>query len=289
MTAVDGAAVASPCINVCQMDAATGWCAGCLRSIDEIAAWSRMDDSGKRTVCAQLPQRRVQWRALRRPRRHAARRPLKPMATMQRIVFHFDVISPYAYLAFEHLPQALEGCSYAVEYRPLVFAALLQHHGHKGPAEIEPKRAWTFRHISWLAAQHGIAIDTPQQHPFNPVALLRLIVACGPNRHVVETVFRHVWRGGADAADPQRLAGLTALLAPARDPAGADVKAELRALSDAALADGLFGVPTFELAGRRFWGLDALPMLRDALQGGAWFDGPGWAAEGALRAGVRRG
>ena len=67
MTALAGAPVASPCINVCQMDAGTGWCAGCLRSIDEIAAWSRMDETSKRAVCAQLPQRRVQWRALRRP------------------------------------------------------------------------------------------------------------------------------------------------------------------------------------------------------------------------------
>lgn len=209
---------------------------------------------------------------------------------MQRIVFHFDVISPYAYLAFEHLPQALVGCSYEVAYRPVLFAALLQYHAHKGPAEIEPKRAWTFRQVHWLAAQLGIPCDTPAEHPFNPIALLRLIVACGANRHVVEAVFRHVWRSGvgASATDPQRLAGLTAQLAPARDPAGAEVKAELRAQTDAAAAVGLFGVPTFELGGRFFWGLDALPMLRDALLGGAWFDGPAWDAEGAPRSGVRR-
>ena len=58
--------VASPCINVCQMDDATGWCVGCLRSLDEIGNWSRLDDASKRAVCAQLPQRRVHWRALRR-------------------------------------------------------------------------------------------------------------------------------------------------------------------------------------------------------------------------------
>ena len=51
--------VASPCINVCRMDAATGWCEGCLRTIDEIAAWSRLPDAIKREVCAQLPARRA--------------------------------------------------------------------------------------------------------------------------------------------------------------------------------------------------------------------------------------
>jgi predicted Fe-S protein YdhL (DUF1289 family) len=43
-----------PCVNICRMDAATGWCEGCLRTLDEIAAWSRLDDAAKRAVWAQL-------------------------------------------------------------------------------------------------------------------------------------------------------------------------------------------------------------------------------------------
>lgn len=208
---------------------------------------------------------------------------------MKTVHFHFDPISPFAYLAFEQLPSALEGCSYAVAYHPLLFAALLKQHAHKGPAEIEPKRQWTFRHIAWLAQHHGIAMQMPAQHPFNPLPLLRLAVACGPNRRVVEAVFRHVWRsGGADPADPARLAALKAELAPARDPDGDDVKLELRAATDAAIAAGIFGVPTFELEGRLFWGLDALPMLRDALRGHPWFDGPDWDAAAVKRPGVVR-
>jgi 2-hydroxychromene-2-carboxylate isomerase len=211
---------------------------------------------------------------------------------MTPITFHFDPISPFAYLAFERLPQVLEGCSYAVEYRPLLFAGLLKAHGNKGPAEIEPKRQWTFRHVHWLAQQHGITLHTPAQHPFNPLPLLRLIVACGANRRVAEAVFRHVWVGGADALDPARLAALKATLQPARDPDGEGVKAELRANTDAAVAAGVFGVPSFTIEHqgqpRHFWGLDALPMLRDALQGGAWFSGSGWADAGAARPGVTR-
>jgi predicted Fe-S protein YdhL (DUF1289 family) len=56
--AVDGGTpVPSPCINVCRMDAATGLCAGCLRTLDEIAAWSRLDDDDKRAVWAALATR----------------------------------------------------------------------------------------------------------------------------------------------------------------------------------------------------------------------------------------
>lgn len=47
------------------MDAATGWCEGCLRTLDEIAAWSQMADDGKRAVWLQLSQRRVLWRRLK--------------------------------------------------------------------------------------------------------------------------------------------------------------------------------------------------------------------------------
>jgi len=207
---------------------------------------------------------------------------------MKLITFHFDVISPFAYLAFERLPQALEGCSYAVEYKPVLFAGLLKAHANKGPAEIEPKRAWTFRHVHWLAQHHGIPLDAPAQHPFNPLPLLRLVVAAGPNRRTVEAALRHVWVGGGDPADPTRVAALRELLKPERDPDGDDVKAELRAQTEAAVAAGLFGVPTFELEGRHFWGLDALPMLRDALQGGAWFSGNGWEAAAAPRPGIVR-
>lgn len=50
--------VPSPCISVCRMNPANGWCEGCLRTIDEIAAWSAMDDEDKRSVWRALGERR---------------------------------------------------------------------------------------------------------------------------------------------------------------------------------------------------------------------------------------
>jgi 2-hydroxychromene-2-carboxylate isomerase len=207
--------------------------------------------------------------------------------------FWFDPVSPFAYLAFERLPQALAGLSYCVEYRPVLFAGLLQHWGQKGPAEIEPKRAWTFRQVQWLALRDNIELRTPAQHPFNPIALLRLAVACAPaggtpNRHVVETVLRHVWCAeGADPNEPARLEGLRQTLAPLRDPQGEDVKTELRAAGNEAVAHGVFGVPTLESDGRLFWGADSLEMLAQCLRGETWFDA-GWDAAGAPRPGLQR-
>jgi 2-hydroxychromene-2-carboxylate isomerase len=212
---------------------------------------------------------------------------------MKHLDFWFDPISPFSYLAFERLPQALEGLSVEVSYRPILFAGLLQHWGQKGPAEIEPKRAWTFRHVHWLGAQHGIAIDTPAQHPFNPLALLRLLVACAPaggtpNRRACEAVLRHVWQGGGDANDAARLAELTQELAPPLAASDERVKQALKDSTAEAIARGVFGVPTVVVDGRLFWGLDALPMLAGYLRGESWFDGPAWDREGLARAGLRR-
>ena len=212
---------------------------------------------------------------------------------MKRLVFDFDVVSPYAYLAFERLPEALEGLSHEVVYRPVLFAGLLQHWGQKGPAEIAPKRAWTYRQVGWLAAQHGIELRMPAAHPFNPLALLRLAWACAsagaPNRRVCEAVLRHVWVGGAAADDAQRLAALEAELNPALDPRSDAVKEQLRSATAQAVAEGAFGVPTIHVDGRVFWGLDALPMLAAYLRGDPWFDGPGWGAADTPVGAQRRG
>lgn len=213
---------------------------------------------------------------------------------MMPITFWFDPISPYAWLAFDRLPQALQGVSHVVAYRPVLFAGLLKAWGQKGPAEIEPKRAWTYRQVAWLAHQQGTPLQLPRPHPFNPLALLRLALAAmpvgeAPNRRVVEQVFRHAWcREGADPNETQALAELRRAVAPLRDPDGAEVRDELRAATAQALRHGIFGVPSFECQGRVFWGQDALPMLRAAITGDAWFDGPEWDRGGAQPEGVQR-
>ena len=217
---------------------------------------------------------------------------------MKQITFYLDFISPYAYLAFEKLPEALLGLSYGVDYKPVLFAGLLKQHGQLGPAEIRPKRDWTYRQVLWLAHSHGIPMQMPAAHPFNPLALLRLALACGgpaaalgrgtANRYVCQTIFEHVWRGGADANDAQRLEELKQSLRPQRDPASDAVKADLKANTDEAIARGLFGVPTCAVDDKLFWGFDALPMLRAYLEGDAWFAGGAWEAAQQLPAGASR-
>lgn len=222
---------------------------------------------------------------------------------MHDVDFFYDPISPYAHLAFAALPSVLTGHSARVHYRPLLFAGLLKAHGQLGPAEIPAKRDWTYRQVLWLAQHHGIALDLPAAHPFNPLPLLRLGLATatdsapGETSHrVTELLLAHVWRGGKDATDPERLAALQAQLQElvARDgrdwqaPDSEVVKQRLRANGDEALARGLFGVPAIVVDGRMFWGFDALPMLGAFLAGDPWFRSGAWEAASATPVGVRR-
>ena len=199
---------------------------------------------------------------------------------MHQLTFYVDFISPYAYLAFHALPRALEGLSYQVRYQPILFGAVLQHHGQLGPAEIPAKRLWTYRQVLWLAQQQGCPLRMPASHPFNPLGLLRLATACDehgqPNRFVCQQLFEHVWSEGLEASDPQRQAALQARLAPSRDPNSDLVKTQLREATQAAIDVGVFGVPSITVDDKLFWGQDALPMLRDYLQGGAWFKAGHW-------------
>jgi 2-hydroxychromene-2-carboxylate isomerase len=200
---------------------------------------------------------------------------------MKHIDFYLDFISPYAYLAFEQLPEVLEGLSYSVTYKPVLLGAMFKHHGHAAPAEIPSKRAWTYRHVLWLGHAHGIPIEMPATHPYNPLPHLRLALSTthdgAINRHVAETIFRDVWRGGGEAGDAARLAALASQLTQVREGGSDAAKAALRANTDEAIARGAFGVPTYAVDGRLFWGFDGLAMLRAAVQQDAWFEGPQWA------------
>ena len=109
-----------------------------------------------------------------------------------------------------------------------------------------------------------------------------------PNRRVCEAVLRHVWRGGGDANDADRIKALALELAPRIAPTDPAIKQALKDATAEALARGIFGVPSVEVDGRLFWGLDGLEMLASCLRGEPWFDTGAWDAEGAARPAIRR-
>lgn len=125
------------------------------------------------------------------------------------------------------------------------------------------------------AHAQGVPFGPPPAHPFNPLVALRAVGVAPPGsrRALIDALYAAVWGGdggGIDAEDKvARVAdgcGLdgVALVAAAASPAA---KARLKDATDAAIAAGVFGVPTVLVDGAMFWGNDALPHL-DALLGG---------------------
>jgi 2-hydroxychromene-2-carboxylate isomerase len=203
--------------------------------------------------------------------------------------WYFDFVSPFAYLQSEQL--ASLGPRVSVRYRPVLFAGLLGANGQKGPAEIPAKRVFTYRYCIWRAKELGIGFRFPPEHPFNPLPLLRLAIACDSTPDAVHRIFRFVWRDGRLPDLPiewaELVAGLGVHDADARI-ASAEVKDELRRNTDAAIARGVFGVPTLALGNELFWGSDATAMAAGYIAAGCRFEDPEYARVAALPIGATR-
>jgi 2-hydroxychromene-2-carboxylate isomerase len=208
---------------------------------------------------------------------------------MAEAIWYFDFISPFAYLQFSRLSQL--PADLRVTMKPVLFAALLEHHGHKGPAEIPSKRQFVYRFFKWQAARRGVAFNMPPMHPFQPLPPLRLAIAAGGTSEVVGRIFDFIYgRGrnveGAALLELGREFGLDNLETRITDP---QVKERLRQNTEEAISAGVFGVPSFVARGELFWGDDATDMLLDFIKNPALFEDPEMVRLSNMPMGVRRG
>lgn len=231
-------------------------------------------------------------------------------APPRRLVFYFDFISPYAYVGWAQVNAIAERNGCAVEATPVVFAALLDAHGTKGPAEIPAKRAYLFRDAYRKAHRLGLPpLQLPPSHPFNPILALRVAsvpltaemgvasqdAAAAAKRRLIDSLYAAIWRDGTGVETPEAVvaavdrAGLDgeALVRAAQEPA---TKQQLRAATDDAIARGVFGVPTVIVDGEMFWGTDGLDHVESFLRGEdpvpkdhRWADRPASSKRRAVR------
>jgi 2-hydroxychromene-2-carboxylate isomerase len=190
------------------------------------------------------------------------------MSVVAPVAFYFDPISPYAWLAGLQVAR-LDDAGLQVDFKPVLFAGLLAAHGTKGPAEVPAKRLYTFRDVMREAASLGARMTGPPAHPFNPLRALRMCIAvedAGGRRRFGLALMEAAWGRGLDLTSPNDLlriaeeSGLdgAALCVRADDPA---VKERLATQTNAAVAAGVFGVPTFLCAGEIFWGADRIDAV----------------------------
>ncbi len=194
---------------------------------------------------------------------------------MSTLRFHFDIISPYAYLAWTQIHDIAERGGVTVEPVPVLFAALLEAHGTRGPAEVPARRAYLIHDVARIAERFGVPLSPPPAHPFNPLLALRLAslpLPADQRRALIDGLFRAAWADGTGVTDPAAVAVIAGragispdALAQAED---GETKARLRDQSARAIAEGVFGVPTSIVNGCMFFGCDSLPHLAHFLAHG---------------------
>ncbi len=196
------------------------------------------------------------------------------MQALPVVTFYFDPISPYAWLATKQLAR-IDAAGAQIQMEPVLFAGMLNAHGQKGPAEVAAKRIYTFRDVMREAARQQLPFRGPPGHPFNPLQALRMCRAIDSQpdrRRYVHAVFAACWEDGADVSSLPVLLALadrcgldgSALAAAAARP---ELKQALADATAGAIADGVFGVPTFRFKDELFWGADRVDALLARLAG----------------------
>lgn len=193
---------------------------------------------------------------------------------METVRFFYDPISPYVWLATKQIAR-IEAAGVHLEMEPVLFAGLLKAHGIKGPAEVPAKREFVFRDVMRIADAHGLPFRGPPGHPFNPLLALRMCLAIRSltsRRRFTFVLSQACWERGLDISSAAVLAELAAecdlngaaLLGAASTP---EIKQELIAATERAVAAGVFGVPTFGYQGELFWGGDRVDLLLRRIAG----------------------
>ncbi|MEM9192118.1 MAG: 2-hydroxychromene-2-carboxylate isomerase [Myxococcota bacterium] len=189
--------------------------------------------------------------------------------------FYFDYLSPYAYLAWHAVRPIAEEAGRTIEPKPVLLAGLLGHWGQLGPAEIEPKRIFTFKDALRRAADDGMPLRGPKTHPFNPLTALRVSLPELAGEHqakIIDAMYAASWGNGGEIGQDQGVVdalqeiGLDGADLVARSK-NATIKRTLRTATASAVEKGVFGVPTVLVDGELFFGRDRLEDVRRFLRG----------------------
>ena len=194
---------------------------------------------------------------------------------MPSIQFYFDYESPNAYIAWTQLPKLARRYGFDVEPVPILYAALLDANGQLGPGEQPTKGRWMRKNMMRKALLLGIPLNKPAFLPFNPLIALRASILPFEEQMqyaLIDALFEAVWVRGLHVSEPGVVEGVldeiglpgAELVTRAQSP---EIKGQLRAQTDQAIAKGVFGVPSMIVGDELFWGYDDFPYLELVLAG----------------------
>ena len=196
------------------------------------------------------------------------------------IEFWFDFSSAYAYFAAAEIEDLATGAGRPVLWRPYMLGTAFKATGATGLSSTPLKRDYARHDWARLARLKGLPFRLPPDHPKIALAATRVFYWIEEHDPAAATafareVFRRYYTEGLDTADVGALLPLTAALGldEAAVPAGVEapvLKARVKAISEGAVARGIFGSPFFIVDGEAFWGHDRMAMLAEWLRRGGW-------------------
>ncbi|MDP9901609.1 2-hydroxychromene-2-carboxylate isomerase [Variovorax ginsengisoli] len=191
------------------------------------------------------------------------------------VEFYFDLGSPAAYLAATQLPQLCTEAGATLVWKPMLLGGVFQATGNHSPAQVLHKGPYMQADLRRFAARYGVPFAQNPHFPVNTLLLMRAATGLqmkSPERFAayVEAVFHAMWVAPQNLNDP---AIVGAVLQAAGFDAAAmvalassqDVKDQLKAATEQAVARGVFGAPTMFVGDTLFWGQDRLDFVREHL------------------------
>ena len=191
------------------------------------------------------------------------------------VEYYFDFGSPAAYLASTQLPALAAQTGVAVRWRPMLLGGVFVATGNASPASVPAKGKYIFRDFARFAKRYGVPLKTNPFFPINTITLMRIAVGLQLRQDArfadyCSAMYRAIWvdaqnmNDAATVSSVLQAGGFDApeLLALAAEP---EVKNQLKALTEEAVARGVFGAPTFFVGEQMFWGQDRFDFVREAL------------------------
>ncbi len=190
------------------------------------------------------------------------------------VEFYYDYGSPTAYLAWTQLPGICAAHDGQLANRPVLLGGIFKALKSTTPVAIEPKGAWMFDDIQRFAKRYDVPFNMNPHFIVNTIAVMRGAVwadALGMLEPYNKAMFEAMWVDRRNMADPSQITAVlrsadfdpSAFKTAIQDP---DVKTKLISATDAAVARGLFGVPTMLVDGEMHFGQDRVDWVSKALQ-----------------------
>ncbi|MEY4884165.1 MAG: hypothetical protein RIS34_2019 [Pseudomonadota bacterium] len=189
--------------------------------------------------------------------------------------FYFDFGSPAAYLACTQLPALCAETGATVSWKPMLLGGVFQATGNHSPATLAVKGDYIFKDFARFARRYRVPFNNNPHFPINTLMLMRAAVGLQMRDDprfddYVQAMFKAIWVDAKNMNDAATVGAVLqaadfdamAMLALTQEPA---VKDQLKAGTQAAVARGIFGAPTFFVGDQMFWGQDRLDFVREAL------------------------